>query len=89
MNNIYAIGAAAQLPSFTAALDDAIRKARTALLNGSLDCAIDSLKDARRVAREGEDPRAHELANLADALMPAVETLKLVEMCLLDLFPDR
>jgi hypothetical protein len=58
MNNILAIGTAAQLPPFTAALDDAIRDARAALLNGSLDGAIDRLKDASRVAREVEVSRA-------------------------------
>ena len=71
-SNIHIVGAAAQLPPFTAALDDAIRDARAALLNGSLDGAIDRLKDASRVAREVEDPRAPELTNLAGALEPAL-----------------
>ena len=92
MDNIHVIGTAAQLPpaaSAVAALDAAIRDARTALPNGSLDGAIDRLESASRVAREVEDPHAQELAHLADALMPAVETLKLVEMCVVDMFPEQ
>ena len=92
MSNIHVIGTAAQLPpaaSAVAALDGAIRNALNALLSGSLDRAVDRLKDAGRAAHEVEDPHAHELANLADALVPAVETLKLVEMCLVDILPEQ
>jgi hypothetical protein len=68
---------------------DAIRHARVALLNGPIDGAVAHLEEASRFAREVFDPHARELANLAAALEPALETLKLVEMCFLDLFPEQ
>jgi hypothetical protein len=90
MSNIHIVGTAAQ-PPLTAngatAFDDAIRDARVALVNGSLDGAFERLADASRLAAEVKYPQAHELANLVGALEPAFETLKLVEMCFLDLFP--
>jgi hypothetical protein len=79
---------AAQLPS-VADFDDAIRNARFALHNGPLDWAISHLEKASRVAGEIGNPHASELANLAGALEPAFETVKLVEMCLLDMFPEK
>jgi hypothetical protein len=91
MNTIPEIGAAAQsapTANPVAAFGDAIRNARSALLNGLLDGTIDRLEDASRLAAEVNNPHAHELANLAGALEPAFETLKLVEMCFLDMFPE-
>ena len=93
MSNIHAIGTAAQSPPPTANrvsdFGDAIRNAREALLNGPLDSTIVGLEEASRLAAEAKNPHAHELANLAAALEPAFDTLKLVEMCFLDMFPDK
>jgi hypothetical protein len=91
MSNIRTIGATTQSPLTTnpvADFGDAIRNARFALHNGPLDGVIVHLEDARRLAAEANNPHAHELANLVGAAEPAVETLKLVEMCFLDLFPE-
>ena len=68
---------------------DAIRNARAALLSAPLDSAIVHLEDARRLAAEVQNPQAHQLAKLAAALASSFETVQLVEMCLLDLFPDQ
>jgi hypothetical protein len=93
MTTIQTSGPAAQspLPIAKAVADfgDAIRNTRFALLNGSLDCAIARLEKASRLAREVSNPHAHELANLANALSPALETVKLVEMCFGDMFPEH
>ena len=93
MNNVLAIEIAAQSPPSTtnavAGFNDAIRNARFALLNGPLDCAKARLEKASRLAAEVENPCARELANLASALSPAFETVKLVEMCLDDMFPEH
>jgi hypothetical protein len=70
---------AAQLPSVTD-FDEAIRNARFALHSGPLDWAISHLKKASRIAGAVGNPHAPE---------PAVETLKLVEMCFLDVFPEQ
>ena len=78
---------AAQLPSVTD-FDDAIRNARFALHSRPLDWALSHLEKASRIAG-AVGPHAPELANLAGALEPAVETLKLVEMCFLDVFPEQ
>jgi hypothetical protein len=75
---------AAQSPS-VADFEDAIRDARVALKSGSIDGAITSLEEASRRAGEVGDPRAAELANFANALAPALETVQLVAMCLGDL----
>jgi hypothetical protein len=71
MNDIHLIGTAAQMPPLTAsavaAFDDAIRIARAALLDGSLDGAIDRLNEASRMAREvlsGNMSRKHISTNL-------------------------
>ena len=64
---------------------DAIRNACVALKSGSIDGAITSLEKASRRAGEVGDPRATELANFANALAPALETVQLVAMCLGDL----
>ena len=63
----------------------AIRNARVALKSGSIDGAITSLEKARHRASEVGDHRASELANFANALAPALETVQLVAMCLGDL----
>ena len=93
MNNVLAIEIAAQSPPSTtnavAGFNDAIRNARFALLNGPLDCAKARLEKASRLAAEVKNPCAHELANLASALSPAFETVKLVEMYLDDMFPEH
>jgi hypothetical protein len=85
MTNIYANGTAAQLPPTTtiavADFDAAIRNARFALENGPIDCAIIKLEKASRLAGEVGNPHARELANLASALAPALETVELVRMC--------
>jgi hypothetical protein len=92
MNNILAIGTAAQSPPPTAnanaGFNDATRNARFALLNGPLDCAKARLEKASRLAAEIKNPYARELANLASALSPAFETVKLVEKYL-DVFPEQ
>jgi hypothetical protein len=75
---------AAQSPSI-ADFEDAIRNARVALKSGSIDYAIDNLEKASHRAGEVGDPRASELANFANALAPALETVQLVAMCLGDL----
>ena len=75
---------AAQSPS-VADFEDAIRDARVALKSGSIDGAITSLEKASRRAGEVGDHRASELANFANALAPALETVQLVAMCLGDL----
>ena len=89
MTNIRGNGAAAQvLPSVPTAIgsvDAAIRNARVALKSRSIDGAITSLEKASRCAGEVSDPRATELANFANALAPALETVQLVAMCLGDL----
>jgi hypothetical protein len=91
MNNMS--GTAAQLASATtiavAEFGDAIRNARFALRNGPIDCAIVDLEKASRVAGEVCSPDSCELANFANALRPALETVQLVEMCFLDLFPSN
>jgi hypothetical protein len=79
---------AAQSPS-VADFEDAIHKVRFALHNGPLDWAISRLEKASRIAGEVGNPHAPELANLLGALEPALETLKLVEMCFLDTFPEQ
>jgi hypothetical protein len=84
---------AAQLPLVNAKavvdFGDAIHNARFALHNGPLDWAINHLEKASRIADEVGNPHARELANLASALAPAFETVKLVEMCLGDVFPEQ
>ena len=89
MTNIHGNGAAAQVlpsvPTAVASVDAAIRNARVALKSGSIDGAITSLEKASRRAGEVGDPRATELANFANALAPALETVQLVAMCLGDL----
>ena len=81
--------AAAQSPPPTATrvadFGDPIRNASVALKSGSIDAAITSLEKASRRAGEVGDPRASELANFANALAPALETVQLVAMCLGDL----
>jgi hypothetical protein len=92
MTNIPTIGTAAQSPPLTAnpvaGFGEAIRNAHTALLKEPLDSAIVHLGEASRLAAEVNSPHAQELANLAGALEPAFETLKLVELCFLDMFPE-
>jgi hypothetical protein len=79
MTNIRTIGTAAQSPPLTANrvadFGDAIRNACVALKSGSIDGAITSLEKASRRAGEVGDPRATELANFANALAPALETV--------------
>jgi hypothetical protein len=84
MTTIQVNATATQLPS-VADFDDAIRNARVALKSGSIDYAIDNLEKASHRAGEVVDPRAAELANFANALAPALETVPLVAMCLGDL----
>jgi hypothetical protein len=79
---------AAQLPS-VADLADAIRNAHFALRNGPLGWAISHLEKASRIASEVGNPQASELANLACALEPAFETVRIVEMCVLDMSPEH
>lgn len=89
MNTIQVNGTAAQSPPLTANrvadFGDAIRNARMALNSGSINASISSLEKASRRAGEVGDPRAAELANFANALAPALETVQLVAMCLGDL----
>jgi hypothetical protein len=56
----------------------AIRNARMALKSLSIDYAITRLEKASRGAGEVGDHRASELANFANALAPALETVQLV-----------
>ena len=90
MNTIQVNGTAAQSPPPTANrvpdFGDAICNACVALNSGSIDAAIISFEKASRRAGEVGDPRATELANFANALAPALETVQLVAMCLGDLF---
>jgi hypothetical protein len=83
MFTIKANQTAAQSPS-VASVDAAIRNARTSLKCGLIDSAIDNLEKASRRAGDTGDPRATELANFANALAPAFETIELVAMCLRD-----
>jgi hypothetical protein len=89
MTNIHGNGSAAQVlpsvPTAVASVDAAIRSARVALKSGSIDYAIDNLEKASHRAGEVGDHRASELANFANALAPALETVQLVAMCLGDL----
>ena len=89
MYTIHVNGRAAQSPPPTANrvadFGGAIRNACVALNSGSIDAAITSLEKASRRAGEVGDPRAAELANFANALAPALETVQLVAMCLDDL----
>ena len=89
MTNIHGNGAAPQVlpsvPTAVASVDAAIRNACVALKSGSIDDAINSLEKASHRAGEVGDPRATELANFANALAPALETVQLVAMCLGDL----
>jgi hypothetical protein len=93
MTTIQVSETAAQLPPLSqnavADFGSAIRNVRVALVSGPLDSAIVHLEDASRLAAEIKNPCAGELANLAGALEPAFETLKLVEMCFLDMFPEQ
>ena len=93
MTNIYAKGTAAQLPSVTTKavtdFNDAIRNALFALHNGALDCATNQLEKASRLAGEVCNPHTRELVNLVSALASASETVKLVEMYLRDMSPQR
>ena len=85
MANIHGNGAAAQVLPSVPSVDAAIRSARVALKSGSIDYAIDNLEKASHRAGEVGDHRASELANFANALAPALETVQLVAMCLGDL----
>jgi hypothetical protein len=89
MTSIHGNGAAAQVlpsvPTAVASVDAAIRSARVALKSGSIDYAINNLEKASHRAGEVGDHRASELANFANALAPALETVQLVAMCLGDL----
>jgi hypothetical protein len=88
MNLIQVKRTAAQSPPPANGVADfggAIRNACVALNSGSIDAAITSLEKASRRAGEVGDPRAAELANFANALAPALETVQLVAMCLGDL----
>jgi hypothetical protein len=89
MNIIQVNRTAAQSPPSTANrvadFEDAIRNACIALNSGSIDTAITNLEKASRRAGEVSDPRAGELADFANALAPALETVQLVAMCLGDL----
>jgi hypothetical protein len=67
--------------------NDAIRNARFALRNGPLDSAIDHLEKASRIAGEAGNPHARELANFVNEVRSAFETVQVVEMCIIDLFP--
>jgi hypothetical protein len=84
---------AAQLPSVTTKavteFDGAIRNARFALRNRPLDCAINHLENASRIAGEVGNPHARELANFGSEVRSAFEIVQLVEMCFLDLFPEQ
>jgi hypothetical protein len=92
MSNQHEFVAEAQSPPLianaVAAFNDAIRNARLALISGPLGSAIVHLEDASRLAAEVKNLHAHELANLASALSPAFETVKLVEKYL-DVFPEQ
>jgi hypothetical protein len=57
--------------------------------NGSIDYAVDNLEKASHRAGEVGDHRASELANFANALAPALETVQLVAMCLGDLSHEQ
>jgi hypothetical protein len=93
MTIVHHSGTAAQVPPPTpnavAGFNDAIHNARFVLLNGPLDCAKARLEKASRLAAEVKNPYARELANLASALSPAFETVKLVQMYLDDMFPEH
>jgi hypothetical protein len=93
MGTIQVIGTAAQSPPPTtkavADLSGTIRNARFALLNGPLDAAIARLEKASSLAAEVKNPNARELANLKSALLSALDTVKLVEMCFSDMFPEQ
>jgi hypothetical protein len=93
MTNIYLSGTAAQLPpATTKPIDDfghAIRNAHSALLIGPLDRAILFLENASRLAAGVKNPHARQLANFANELRGACETVQLVEMYLLDMFPEQ
>jgi hypothetical protein len=69
--------------------DDAISKARIALLSAPLDSAIVGLEDASRLAVQVKNPHAHELAYLVDQLKSAFETRQLVRLCFHDKFPEH
>ena len=92
MPNIDGTETATQSPPLStpalADVDNAIRSARVALLDGRLDSAIDRLREASCLAAETCSADARELANLASALSPALETVKLFEMCLDDMFAE-
>jgi hypothetical protein len=93
MTNINLNGTAAQLPQATtkaiADFGDAIGMARSALDNGQLDRATIRLEKASRIANEVGNPHSRELANFASEVRSASETVQLVEMCFLDLFPEQ
>jgi hypothetical protein len=93
MTTIQVNGTAPQLPPVTTKavtnFNDAIRDALLGLHNGRLDCPIVNLEKASRLAVEVRNPHARELANLAAALASSFDTVQLVEMCLLDLFPEQ
>ena len=93
MSNINVNRRAVQSPPLTANaaadVNNAIRNARFALKNGPIDGAITKLEKVSRLADEVGNPHACQLANFANALAPALETVELVEMCLLDLFPEQ
>jgi hypothetical protein len=93
MTNIRVNETAAQLSSATpnaiADFSYAIRMARVALLNGPLDGAIVGLEEASRLAAGVKNPHARRLANFANELLGACETVQLVEMYLLGMFPEQ
>jgi hypothetical protein len=89
MDNIQPIATTAQLLPPTANEVAAIRNALVALRKGPLDSAVGHLCEASRLASQACSPHARELANLANALSPAFETVKLVEMCLGDMFSEQ
>jgi hypothetical protein len=93
MTNIRVNETAAQLspaaPNAIADFGYAIRIARVALLSGPLDRAILFLENASRLAAGVKNPHARQLANFANELRGACETVQLVEMYLLDMFPEQ
>jgi hypothetical protein len=93
MTTLPEIGTSAQLPPVpmkpVTVFSDAIRNARFALKNRPIDGAINKLEKVSRLAGEVGNPHACELANFANELRSAFETVQLVEMCLLDLFPEQ
>ena len=73
-------------PATRTQFDEAIDQAHSKMLSGPIDLILEDLEWASKEAAKIGDPRANELAELAERLRPAVEALSEVEWRFLEIF---